>query len=92
MHTHTHTLIIFMTLGDPANYVVISLRSKMAATAQEERCVNAFKRGNKQVADKLLPSIRPAVVRTTFVFRFFGHYVAMISLLHLAAYWGWLFV
>ena len=53
-----------------------------------DECVNAFKSGNKQVAEQLLPSIRPAVVRTTFKFWFFRS-VAMVSLLHLAAYWGW---
>ena len=57
-------------------------------------CVNAFKSGNKQVAKKLLPSIRPAVVRTTFESLGFPYFhvlgrVAMVSLLHLAAYWGW---
>ena len=37
----------------------------------------------------MLPSIRPAVVRTTL--QSFWHFnsVARVSLLHLAAYWGW---
>ena len=54
-------------------------------------CVDAFKSGNKQVAEKLLPSTKPADVRTTFQsLRFVGGtVVAMVSLLHLAAYWGW---
>ena len=34
----------------------------------EDECVNAFKRGNKQVAEQLLPHTRPANVRTTFEF------------------------
>ena len=50
-------------------------------------CVDAFKSGNKKVAEQLLPSIRPAAVRTTFWF--YVSSVAMVSLLHLAAYWGW---
>ena len=31
----------------------------------DECVINAFKIGNKQMAEQLLPSIRPAVVRTT---------------------------
>ena len=54
----------------------------------EHDCVNAFKSGNKQVAEQLLPSIRPAVVRTTFESFYYGN-VESVSLLHLAAYWGW---
>ena len=55
----------------------------------EDDCVQAFKSGNKQVAEQLIPSIkRPAVVRTTFESFYYGN-VAKVSLLHLAAYWGW---
>ena len=55
----------------------------------EEHCVKAFKWGNKQMVEQLLPRIRPAVVRTTFQSHRFIGSVAMVSLLHLAAYWGW---
>ena len=51
-----------------------------------DECVRAFMGGNKQVAEQLLPSTRPDVVRTTFQFRYSN--VAMVSLLHLAAYSG----
>ena len=57
----------------------------------EDECVNAFKSGNKHMAEQLLPHTRPAVVRTTFELGV-GRRVAMVSmvsLLHLAAYWGW---
>ena len=46
----------------------------MAEREQEtddHECVDAFKSGNKRVAEQLLPSIRPAVVRTTFKFNIF---------------------
>ena len=50
----------------------------------------AFKRGNKQWAEQLLPRIRPAVVRTTHAtFGSLRFIVEMVSLLHLSAYWGW---
>ena len=56
--------------------------------------MQAFKSGDKQVVEQLLPRIRPAVVRTTF-HAFMFHQRFSISnhgsqpLLHLAAYWGW---
>ena len=56
----------------------------------EDDCVDAFKSGNKHVAEQLLPHTRPADVRTTFRFRV-GRTVAMVSmvsLLHLAAFTG----
>ena len=55
-----------------------------------DECVYAFKSGNKKVAEQLLSSIRPAMVRTTLHSRMYllGS-VAVVSLLHLAAYWGW---
>ena len=40
------------------------------------------------MAEQLLPSVRPAVVSTTFESFYYGN-VARVSLLHLAAYWGW---
>ena len=55
---------------------------------EEEDYVLYFKSGNKLVAEQLLPRIpQPAVVMTTFKFR--SQVNAMVSLLHLAAYWGW---
>ena len=60
----------------------------------ENECVNAFKNGNKHMAEQLLPHTRPADVRTTFRLRvgvgefIIAPMVSMVSLLHLAAYWG----
>ena len=56
----------------------------------ERDCViaYAFKKGNKLMAEQLLFRIsQPTAVTTTFTFR--SRQVQMISLLHLAAYWGW---
>ena len=57
---------------------------------EQEDCVSAFKSGNKLVAEQLLPRIpQPATITTTFEFyRIYGA-LALVSLLHLAAYWGW---
>ena len=65
---------------------------KSATTEQhkEEQCVKAFKGGNKSDAEKLLPITRSrvAVIRTTVSL---GWLVAgLASLLHLAAFYGWL--
>ena len=56
---------------------------------EEEDYVIAFKSGNKLVAVQLLPRIpQPAAITTTFEFSRYG-LLALVSLLHLAAYWGW---
>ena len=63
----------------------------MAEERQEKNYVIAFKSGNKLVAEQLLPRIpQPATITTTFKFssRYNG-VIALVSLLHLAAYWGW---
>ena len=55
-------------------------------------CINAFKTGNKSMAERLLPHTtrpRPADVITSFKFRSLVATVTMVFLLHLAAYWGW---
>ena len=52
-----------------------------------DACVNAFTNGDKHVAEQLLSRIpQPAAVKTTFQL---SRYPALVSLLHLAAYWGW---
>ena len=59
---------------------------------QDFDCVNAFVRGNKLVAEQLLHRIsQPSVVTTTFRFTTGKSYtlISLVSLLHLAAYWGW---
>ena len=56
---------------------------------QEEDYVIAFKSGNKLVAEQLLPRIpQPVAITTTFKFSRHG-VLALVSLVHLAAYWGW---
>ena len=69
----------------------------MAALSQdmqdEKDCILAFTSGNKLMAEQLLPRIPlPAVraVTTTFMLPGLGSVVcSMVTLLHLAAYWGW---
>ena len=54
----------------------------------EKECVSAFKEGNKLMAEQLLSPIpQPAAVTTTFEFK--SKLMRNVSLLHLAAYWGW---
>ena len=57
-------------------------------------CVQAFESGNKLMVEQLLPRIQqPAVVRTTsesLWYRYNSITVANVSLLHLAARWGWI--
>ena len=58
---------------------------------QDEDYLIAFKNGNKLVAEQLLPSIpEPATITTTFKMSdLFYSAISLVSLLHLAAYWGW---
>ena len=57
---------------------------------EEEDYVIAFKSGNKLVAEQLLPRIpQPVAITTTFEFSSRYGVLALVSLLHLAAYWGW---
>ena len=53
----------------------------------ERECVEAFKQGNKQDAERLLPLTKPAGIRKTAI-SILG--VLFISLLHLAAAYGWM--
>ena len=53
----------------------------------EKACTDAFKSGNKSVSEQLLSDIQPALVRTQF--KFVRSVATMVSLLHLAAFWGW---
>ena len=60
----------------------------------EEDCISAFKRGNKLMAEQLLPRIPLLAVRTiTTTFMILGFRgvteCSMVTLLHIAAYWGW---
>ena len=57
---------------------------------EEEDYVIAFKSGNKLVAEQLLHRIpQPVAITTTFKFSSYYGVLALVSLLHLAAYWGW---
>ena len=64
----------------------------MAEQREEEDCIRrAFVNGNKREAEQLLPRIRAAVVRTTrFEFSAGWLFSALVSLLHVAAFHGWL--
>ena len=56
----------------------------------QEDCINAFQSGNRFVVEQLLPSIpQPATITTSFKFTSTHGVVSLVSLLHLAAYWGW---
>ena len=58
----------------------------------EKDCINAFKRGNKLMAEQLLPRMPLPAVRTiTTTFQLSPTWVmsSMLTLLHIAAYWGW---
>ena len=58
------------------------------ANEEYDDIVEAFKNGDKDMAERLLPSLpRPATMITTFQFAYF--WVGAVSLLHLAAYHGW---
>ena len=55
-------------------------------------CAGAFTSGNKLMAEQLLPRIPlPAVCTVTTTFRIYsnGSVCSMVTLLHLAAFWGW---
>ena len=62
----------------------------MAEGRREEQYIIAFKNGNKLMAEQLLPSIpQPATITTTFQSILYPLQISLVSLLHLAAYWGW---
>ena len=63
----------------------------MAEGRQEEDYAIAFKTDEtKLVAEQLLPRIpQPAGIKTTFKFSNWYPLLATVSLLHLAAHWGW---
>ena len=63
----------------------------MAEGKRKELYIIAFKNGNKLMAEQLLPSIpQPATITTTFKSgSLLPSDLSLVSLLHLAAYWGW---
>ena len=63
----------------------------MAQERLESECAWAFKQGNKQDAERLLPQIeQPADIRTTYYVPGVWWYTELVSLLHLAAAHGWM--
>ena len=65
-------------------------RTEGSRSGREDYVLIAFKSGNKLVAEQLLPRIpQPATITTTFKFSSRYGLLALVSLLHLAAYWGW---
>ena len=81
---------LFYLRGDHLRFIDRGRRA-MAEGRREEQYIIAFKNGNKLMAEQLLPSIpQPATITTTFKSRLFSfHLISLVSLLHLAAYWGW---
>ena len=69
-----------------------STTAMMSQEQLERECVEAFKRGNKQDAERLLPQIgQPASIRTTTNYVPSNRwYARLVSLLHLAAHHGWM--
>ena len=60
------------------------------ADKEYDDIVEAFKNGDRDMAERLLPSIpRPATIMITAVIQFAYLFVEAVSLLHLAAYHGW---
>ena len=57
----------------------------------EQQCITAFMRGNKPMADleQLLPLSAVRTITTKFKLPNFIRMCSMVTLLHLAAYWGW---
>ena len=64
----------------------------MAQHLLESECVEAFKRGNKQDAERLLPQIGQSADFRTTTYYVSGQwwYDRLVSLLHLAAHHGWM--
>ena len=58
----------------------------------KSKCVEAFKQGNKQDAEQLVPQIgQPAEIRTiTYYVPGVWWYAELVSLLHLATAHGWM--
>ena len=64
----------------------------MAKRVREEYddCIRAFTDGNPVEAEQLLSCIPQSDVKSvTTTFKFSGMMIDLVSLLHLAAYWGW---
>ena len=77
-------------------YMVLDKIESTTATMSEEQseseCLKAFKQGNKQDAERLLPQIGPPADIRTITYYVAGvvWYARLVSLLHLAAVHGWM--
>ena len=65
---HTHACILTRFGSDLGR---LKETNSEQPIAEREQIIVAFKSGNEQVAEQLLPNIRPAVVRTTFQSRMY---------------------
>ena len=78
------------------DHVTFESKPKMAKQVREEDddhlddCIGAFTDGSPVEAEQLLSCIPQSGVKfVTTTFKFNGTMIALVSLLHLAAYWGW---
>ena len=69
--------------------VVYMMAEQQQQQQDEEDCISAFERGNKLMVEQLLPRIPLPAVRTITTTSLFVGVCSMVTLLHLAAYWGW---
>ena len=83
--------LILLLLGNPTcDLLTVDVRREMAEGRREEQYIIAFKNGKKLMAEQLLSSIpQPATITTTFKSRLSLTELSLVSLLYLAAYWGW---
>lgn len=62
----------------------------MERARERDFVISAFKEGNKIIAKQLsFYILQPAAITTTFQFWSILRPVSKVSLLHLAAFWGW---
>ena len=95
-NTYVHGLVtrVWFHISVTSLYIFSSVidrgRRAMAEGRREEQYIIEFKNGNKLMAEQLLPSIpQPATITTTFKSKLLPVMLSLVSLLHLAAYWGW---
>ena len=62
----------------------------MSQEQLKSACVEAFKQGDKQDAERLLPLIEQPAELTTRYFSPYVRFVELVTLLHLAAHHGWM--
>ena len=75
-------------------FMMAAAEQQQPRQQHQKDCIGAFKRGDKLMAEQLLPRIPLLAVRTITTTFELTHFVglgvcSMVTLLHLAAYWGW---